>query len=70
MAITYVQFNAEVSGLGTSYSVDKHAKTWTVEERGSWFVFTKVDGTRRRVPVTAVTAVHDTVEDKAAKVSK
>ena len=66
MAISYVQFITDVSGLGTSFSLDKHSKEWTVEEKGSWFIFTNTRGQRRRIPVTAISAIHETVEDKPA----
>lgn len=60
MKITYVQFTGEVSPIGSFWSSDKHSKTWSVEEKGSWLVFqslaegSEVKSQRRRVPITSV----------------
>lgn len=63
---TYIQFVTDVTGLGSAWSSDKHAKTWGVEEKGSWFIFTNLDnGQRRRVPITSVGVIHENAETKA-----
>lgn len=60
MKTTYIQFLVDVSGIGTYWSADKHAKEWTLEEKGSWVIFTNTsNGQRRRVPITSISALHE-----------
>lgn len=72
MAIRYVGFCHPIpcgsQGSLSYWSEDKHGRTISVSEKGSWLTLTLEDGSRRRVPLVNVSCVHE--DDAPAKPMK